>query len=126
VVGVVVGEQGVAGMADEPADQLRRLAATARGSASRMHDRRVALARSALVWWQGGAAEAYQQAVQERVNALANLGVRLDELARACDALADACEADRVARGRSGGAVRYPGRSWPPRPGWREGGAVER
>lgn len=84
-------------VADDPTQELRRLAATARGSATRMHDRRLALARSALVWWQGGAADAYQQAVQERVNALATLGVRLDELARACDALADECEAHRVA-----------------------------
>lgn len=84
-------------MTDDPVDGLRRLSASARGSAARMHDRRLALARSALVWWQGGAAEAYQRAVQERVNALAALGVRLEELACACDALADECEGDVVA-----------------------------
>ena len=83
-------------MADDAAAELRRLAVAARGSATRMHDRRLALARSALVWWQGGAAEAYQRAVQERVTALATLGARLDALARACDALADEFEADRV------------------------------
>lgn len=94
-------------VSDEPADELRRLALVARASAARMHDRRVALARSALVWWQGGAAEAYQQAVQERVNALAELEVRLGALARACDALAAEYALDAaVARVAAAGGMR--------------------
>jgi hypothetical protein len=96
-------------MTQDPADELRRLAVAARGSAARMHDRRVALARSALVWWQGGAAEAYQQAVQERVNSLAALSVRLESLAAACDALATECEGDLAATVASGnGAMPCP------------------
>lgn len=78
-------------MADDPVEEFLRLAGVARASAARMDGRRAALSRHALVWWQGGAAEAYQRAVQERVNALAGLGGRLEELARAYEALAAEC-----------------------------------
>ena len=78
---------------DELVVRARQVSLVARGAARRMDERRVALARSALVWWQGGAAEAYQRRVQERVNELAALSARLDELARTCDHLAAGMEA---------------------------------
>ena len=55
-----------------------------------MDERRAALSRSALVWWQGEAAESYQRRVQDRVNALAALSARLEGLARLADELAAA------------------------------------
>jgi hypothetical protein len=64
------------------------LAREARAASVRMDERRAALARSALVWWQGGAAEAYEQAVRERVTALALLSRRLAALADRYDELA--------------------------------------
>jgi len=57
-----------------------------------MDERRAALSRSALVWWQGEAAESYQRRVQERVNALAALSARLESLARLADDLAAEAE----------------------------------
>jgi uncharacterized protein YukE len=66
------------------------LAVRARLSARAMDQRRAALSRSALVWWQGEAAESYQHRVQDRVNALAALSARLDGLARLADEVAAA------------------------------------
>ncbi|HSO64762.1 MAG TPA: hypothetical protein VLQ78_06640 [Ornithinibacter sp.] len=66
----------------------QQLGREARAASVRMDERRAALARSALVWWEGGAAEAYQQAVQERVTALSVLSRRLGTLADAYDELA--------------------------------------
>ena len=82
---------------DELVERARHLAVVARAVAGRMDERRVALARSALVWWQGGAAEAYQRRVQERVNDLAALSARLQEVARTGDALAAEMEASFAA-----------------------------
>ena len=70
----------------------RALAVRARLAAREMDERRVALSRSALVWWQGEAAESYQRRVHDRVNALAALSVRLEGLARLADDLAAAAE----------------------------------
>ena len=78
---------------DELVVRARQVALVARAAAGRMDARRVALARSALVWWQGGAAEAYQRLVHERVNELAALSARLTEVARTCDDLAAEMEA---------------------------------
>ncbi|GAA4412466.1 hypothetical protein GCM10023168_34290 [Fodinibacter luteus] len=61
--------------------ELRDLAAALRGAARRVEARRAALGRYALVWWEGTAAEAYQQQVAHRVTALATLARELDEAA---------------------------------------------
>ena len=94
-MGVVGVSDGAAGVPtdDELVARARQAALVSRTAAGRMDERRVALARSALVWWQGEAAEAYQRRVQERVNELADLSARLDELARTCDHLAAEMEA---------------------------------
>jgi uncharacterized protein YukE len=68
--------------------RARALAVRGRLAAAGMDERRAALSRCALVWWQGEAAESYQRRVQERVNALAALSARLESLARLADALA--------------------------------------
>jgi hypothetical protein len=96
---------------DELVVRARQVSLVARGAALRMDERRVALARSALVWWQGGAAEAYQRRVQERVNELAALSARLEGVARLSDDLAGEMEAAfaaaraRALAGDGGGAV---------------------
>jgi uncharacterized protein YukE len=74
---------------DELAARAGQLALSARREAREMEARRVAVSRFALVWWQGEAAERYRRRVHDRVNALAELAVTLDELARVADALAD-------------------------------------
>jgi len=71
------------------AEVVRNVAVQARREAREMEAHRAALARNALVWWQGGAAERYQQLVQERVNALAEVSGQLDDLADRADRLAD-------------------------------------
>ncbi len=90
------------------AERSRALSAQARLAAATLDERRAALSRSALVWWQGEAAESYQQRVQDRVNALAALSARLevvavhaDELACAAEALA-AAERSALTMGRPG------------------------
>ena len=70
------------------AERARALAVRGRLAARAMDERRAALSRSALVWWQGEAAESYQRRVQDRVNALAALSARLETLARHADDLA--------------------------------------
>ncbi len=70
----------------------------ARLEARDLDEHRAALARNALVWWQGGAAERYQQLVQERVNALAEVSAHLEGLARRADRFAHALDSEaRVA-----------------------------
>lgn len=73
---------------DDLAAAAQQLGLEARAASVRMDERRAALAGSALVWWEGGAAGAYQQAVQERVTALSVLSRRLGTLADAYDELA--------------------------------------
>ena len=73
----------------------RAVAVRARLSAREMDERRAALSRSALVWWQGEAAESYQRRVHDRVNALAALSARLEGLARLADELAAAPSCSR-------------------------------
>lgn len=70
------------------AERARALAVRGRLAAQGMDERRAALSRSALVWWQGEAAESYQRRVQDRVNALAALSARLELVARHADDLA--------------------------------------
>ncbi|HYN67639.1 MAG TPA: hypothetical protein VES93_12180 [Ornithinibacter sp.] len=81
------------------AEAVRDVSVQARREASEMDEHRAALARNALVWWQGSAAERYQQLVQERVNALAGLSAHLEGLARRADRFAHALdrEADLAA-----------------------------
>ena len=78
------------------AERARALAVRGRLAAQEMDERRAALSRSALVWWQGEAAESYQRRVHDRVNALAALAVRLEALARLADDLA--ADAELVAQ----------------------------
>lgn len=81
------------------AEAVRDLAARARIEAAQLDEHRAALARHAVVWWQGRAAERYQQLVRDRVNALAEVSADLDGLARRADRLAEALrsEADLAA-----------------------------
>lgn len=79
------------------AETCRALATRARLAAGDMDARWAALSRSALVWWQGEAAESYQQRVQDRVNGLAALSARLEALALLADELAQAAEAHAMA-----------------------------
>lgn len=74
------------------ADAARLVAVEARREASELDEHRAALARNAVVWWHGGAAERYQQLVQERVNDLAVVSQHLAGLARRADAFAAALE----------------------------------
>ena len=60
--------------------------------AAEVEQRRTALSRYALVWWQGEAAEAYQRRVHERVAALAALSARLEAAAEHWEDLEDAAE----------------------------------
>ena len=76
----------------ELADEARRMAMLLLAEAAEVDQRRMALSRYALVWWQGEAAESYQRRVQERVNALAALSARLESLARLADDLAAEAE----------------------------------
>lgn len=69
------------------AEAVRLLAVAARGEARELDARRSALARNALVWWQGGAAERYQGLVRARVGAFAELAGYLDALAGQADDL---------------------------------------
>lgn len=74
------------------ADAVRLVAVEARREASELDEHRAALARNALVWWQGGAAERYQRLVQERVNDLSTVSHDLHGLARRADVFAAALE----------------------------------
>lgn len=74
------------------AEVVRLVAAQARREAAELDAHRAALARNALVWWQGGAAERYQGLARERVDALADLAGHLEGLARRADHFAAALE----------------------------------
>ena len=74
------------------AESSRAVAVRARLAAGEMDERRAALSRSVLVWWQGEAAESYQRRVQDRANALAMLSARLEALALHADELATGAE----------------------------------
>lgn len=80
--------EGVGRVAKDPVEEMLRLSAEASASAERVRARRVALSRFSLVWWQGGAAEAYRAAVLERVNGLAQVQAELELLSVACHDLA--------------------------------------
>ena len=73
----------------ELADEAGRMAMLLLAEAAEVDQRRMALSRYALVWWQGEAADGYRRRVQERVNDLAALAVELEALARAADSFAD-------------------------------------
>lgn len=76
------------------AETVRDVAVQARREGRELDEHRAALARNALVWWQGRAAERYQQLVQERVNALAEVSAHLEGLARRADRFAAALDAE--------------------------------
>jgi hypothetical protein len=91
------------------AQAVRLVALEARREAAGLDEHRAALARNALVWWQGGAAERYRQLVQERVNDLAvvsqhlaGLACRAEGFATVVERVADAAAAESAAglRGR--------------------------
>ena len=69
--------------------EVRGLARDLRVAAHRVEERRAALGRYALVWWQGEAAERYQQRVAERSARLSALSAALAEVADLADGLAD-------------------------------------
>jgi hypothetical protein len=71
----------------ELADEAGRMAMLLLVEAAEVDQRRTALARYALVWWQGEAAEAYQRRVSERVATLAALVARLEAAAERWEAL---------------------------------------
>ena len=79
----------------ELAAEAGRMAMLLLAEAAEVDQRRVALSRYALVWWQGEAAEAYQRRVQERVAALAALAARLEAAAELWEALEDAAWDDQ-------------------------------
>ena len=93
----------------EVAERARVVALHARREALEMDLRRAALARSALVWWQGEAAESYARRVQERANALAGLSAALGDLARAADQLAEGAAMAAAAEAASQAAVSVSG-----------------
>lgn len=74
------------------ADEAGRMAMVLLAEAAEVDERRMALSRYALVWWQGEAALSYQRRVQERVAALAALATRLEAAAEQWEALEDAAE----------------------------------
>ena len=69
--------------------EVRGLAGDLRVASHRVEQRRAALGRYALVWWQGEAAERYQQRVAERSARLAALSAALTEVADLAEDLAD-------------------------------------
>jgi uncharacterized protein YukE len=79
----------VAGSWEELAEAAEGVAVTARVEARALEERRAALSRYALVWWQGEAAERYRRRVLERSNELAALAAELDRLATVADDLAE-------------------------------------
>jgi hypothetical protein len=85
------------------AEAARLVAMEARREASDLDEHRAALGRSALVWWQGGAAERYQQLVRERVNALAEVAQHLEALAGLADLFAAALEREADTEAALGG-----------------------
>jgi uncharacterized protein YukE len=67
---------------------LRELSRDLRAASARLEARRAALGRYALVWWQGEAAERYQQRVAQRVTALHDLSLAMAETAVLAEGLA--------------------------------------
>ncbi len=83
----------------ELADEAGRMAMLLLAEAAEVDQRRMALSRYALVWWQGEAAEAYQHRVQERVAALAATSARLEAAAEAWEALEEVADDAAAAEG---------------------------
>ncbi len=78
-------------------DRLAEWAVRARGVAQAQRE---VLGRSALVWWNGDAAERYWEYVEERRAALAECAVDLGVLAESAAALAELVRAEqRLLRG---------------------------
>lgn len=87
----------------ELAVEAGRMAMLLRDEAAQVELRRMALSRSALVWWQGEAAAGYQRRVLERGAALAATSQRLTTAAAAWEALER--EADDAALAEAGWVV---------------------
>ena len=85
------------------ADEAGRMAMLLLAEAAELDQRRMALSRYALVWWQGEAAEAYQRRVQERVAALAVASARLEAAAEAWEALEEVADNAALAEAGLGG-----------------------
>ena len=85
------------------ADEAGRMAMLLLAEAAELDQRRMALSRYALVWWQGEAAEAYQRRVQERVAALAAASARLEAAAEAWEALEEVADDAALAEAGWGG-----------------------
>jgi hypothetical protein len=86
------------------ADEAGRMATLLLANAAEVEQRRMALSRYALVWWQGEAAEAYQRRVQQRVAALASLSARLEAAAEHWEDLEDAAQEAALEAGEWEGA----------------------
>lgn len=84
-------------MGKDPVEELLRLSREASAAASRLRQRRAAVSRFALVWWQGGAAQSYREAVEQRVASLAGTEGELLFLAEACHELAGLFAAEAAA-----------------------------
>lgn len=67
--------------------ELERLLGEVRHAREAVEGRRVALARHALVWWEGAAADRYRELVDERRAALARLADELGWLEESVTAL---------------------------------------
>jgi hypothetical protein len=83
----------------ELADEAGRMAMLLLVEAAEVDQRRMALSRYALVWWQGEAAETYQHRVQERVASLAAISARLEAAAEAWEALEEVADDAAAAEG---------------------------
>lgn len=84
-------------MGKDPVEEMLRLSAQAGAAAGRLRERRAAVSRFALVWWQGGAAQTYREAVERRVASLARTEGELLFLAEACHELAGLFAAESAA-----------------------------
>ena len=85
-------------MGKDPVEELQRLSREAGAAADRLRERRAAVSRFALVWWQGGAAQTYRGAVERRVAGLAATEAELLFVAQACHEVAGRCAAESAAR----------------------------
>ena len=77
---------------DELADEAGRMAMLLLVEAAQVEERRTALSRYGLGWWQGEAAAAYQRRVHDRVVALSALSARLEAAARLWETIEEAAD----------------------------------
>jgi len=94
---VALGDGKGVRVGKDPVEELLRLSTEAGAAADRLRERRVAVSRFALVWWQGGAAQVFRDAFERRVAGLAATEAELRFLAQACHELAGLVAAESVA-----------------------------